>query len=85
MRPTEDAEAARGEANRQTRAENHAAKKAADWRCSECGTTSRILVVKAKTDGTLTTRCESCLDRRSFDVQPLQFDERERAEAAKAA
>lgn len=77
------AEAIRAE-NRKTRAENYAAKLEAGWACAECGSTDRVLVVEEKTSRTLTTRCEAnCLDRRSHDVRPLQFDERERLEAAR--
>lgn len=82
MTPEERAAAEREE-RRRTRRENYATKKAADWRCGECGTTDRVLVVREKVADVLLTRCERHIDRRSHAVQPLQFDERERLEAAR--
>lgn len=63
---------------RKARAVNYAVKRDNDFQCASCGANDSILVVEEKTTGELTTRCEGCLDRRSFDIRPHQWDEAER-------
>lgn len=60
---------------RQTRRDNYRIKRANDFACAECGRHDGILAVTERATGALTTRCEHCLDRRTDEVRPGQWDE----------
>lgn len=78
MKTAEEIAAEQAAARREVRAANHKAKAGNGFRCALCGSTDRVLAVDVKATGEIAAHCEGCVDRRSVEVRPLQFDERER-------
>lgn len=62
------------DAQREARVGNYATKKAAAFKCAACGADDGILAVVEKTTGELMTRCEPCLDRRTHEIRPGQWN-----------